>query len=139
MTITNDTAAARDAGIARDPFMGKLDAAGFFTPPAQKITPEQAEALAPAPSWADRPDYDRSWEDQDGGYWINETATLSETDIARVAIVRETAITGAGIVAHTIESVRVAHADDEFWIPTQHVEAVFAQIRAAATAAEVTL
>jgi hypothetical protein len=123
----------------RDPLLAKLDAVGFFTPPARKITPEQADALAPGPSWADRADYDRSWEDHDGGYWINESATLSETDIARVSIVRETAITATGIVAHAVESVRVAHADDEFWIQTQHVEAVFAQILSAAAEAGVTL
>lgn len=127
------------AEVVRDPLVAKLDAVEFFTPPTPKITPEQADALAPAPSWADRPDYERDWEDQDGGYWITEKATISITDTARVAMFRETAITGTGVVAHTIESVRVGHAGEEFWIETRHVEAVFAQIRSSVTEAGVTL
>lgn len=123
----------RQAENVRDPLIAKLDGVGFFTPPTPKITPEQADALAPVPSWADRPGYERGWEDHDGGYWINEKATISTTDLARVSINRETAITGAGIVAHTIESVRVGHADEDFWIETRHLGAVLDQIRAAAT------
>ncbi len=119
--------------IVRDPLVAKLDGVGFFTPPTPKITPQQADALAPAPSWADRPDYERDWEDHDGGYWVTDKATISTTDLARVSINRETAITGAGTIAHTIESVRVAHADEDFWVETQHLGAVLEQIRAAAT------
>lgn len=123
----------------RDPLAAKLRAVEFFTPPTSKITPEQADALAPAPAWADRPDYERDWEDQDGDYWITEKATISVTDIARVSMFRETEITGTGVVAHTIESVRVGHAGEEFWIETRHVEAVFAQIHSAVAEAGVTL
>lgn len=127
----------RQAENVSDPLVAKLDAVGFFTPPTPKITPEQAEALAPVPSWADRPDYERDWEDHDGGYWINDRATIATTDLVRVSMNRETAITGAGTVAHTIESVRVAHADEDFWLETRHLGDVLDQIRAAAAEAGV--
>lgn len=122
-----------------DPLVDKLDAAGFFTPPTPKITTEQALALAPAPSWADRPTYSRRVDDEDGGYWITEDATISETDVARVGVERQTAVTGAGIIAHQAEFVRVAHADEEFFLETRHVSRIFAEIRSAATSVGVTL
>lgn len=139
MTTTNDTGAPREDNTPRDPLVAKLDAAGFFTPPAPKITTEQALALSPAPSWADRPSYSRRVEDEDGGYWITEDATISETDVARVGVERQTAVTGAGIIAHQAEFVRVAHADEEFFLETRHVSRIFAEIRCAATSVGVTL
>lgn len=139
MTTANDTGAPREEQSRPDPLVEKLDAAGFFTPPTPKITTEQALALAPAPSWADRPGYSRRVEDEDGGYWITEDAAISETDVARVGVERQTAVTGAGIIAHQAEYLRVAHADEEFFLETRQVSRVFAEIRGAAASVGVTL
>lgn len=97
------------------------------------------DALVPASEWANRTDYERYYYDQDGGYQITESATITASPLARVRIVRETTVTGDLSAAHTIESVRVAHADEDFWIETHCLADLLAEIRTAAVEAGVTL
>lgn len=104
------------------------------------VTREQAEALVPAPHWSDRPGYERViYDNPDDGYSIYDKATIAETHTVRVGMVWETDVHADGTVRPTMESVRVAHADEEFWIETRHLGDVLDAIRTATTDMGVTL
>lgn len=140
--MSTETKVAQAADICqdeakRDPLAAKLAAAGFFTPTDRKITSEQAEALAPAPAWSSQADYSRESDDQDGGFWIVDKATASDDGMLWVGIVRETAVTGTGTVAHAFESVRVKIGDEDFWLETHYLKRFLDAMRAAGTVAGV--
>lgn len=102
------------------------------------LTMKRAEELVQAPTWADRPDYRRvSDQNSKGGVFIMDTATIVADPFVTVCMEWQTDVAADGTAGKTLESVRVAHADEDFWIETQHLGAVLDQIRAAATEAGV--
>lgn len=101
------------------------------------LTIKRAEQLVPAPAWADRPDYQRSSSRDANGVFIMDTATIVADPFVTVRMEWQTDVAADGTVGKTLESLRVAHADEDFWIETRHLGAVLDQIRAAATEAGV--
>ncbi|MEV7875557.1 hypothetical protein [Microbacterium sp. NPDC089188] len=96
---------------------------------------KRAAKLVAAPTWADRPDYEREAEEREGGVFIMDTATIIEDPMVTVAVEWQTDVRPDGTVGPTLESIKLTTGDDSTFIESaQLAHVVFSLCHAAVLA-----
>ncbi|WP_270353553.1 hypothetical protein [Microbacterium testaceum] len=105
------------------------------------MTPAAAAKLAPAPTWADQPDYERlaTPNGDRGDVLVFDRAVIIEDPFVTVGVEWQTDVAADGTVGRPLESLKVVTGDETAFIESAHLSHVVFVICHAAIKAGVKL